>query len=75
MVGHGGDQDAPDDRPGAAEAGGEQQGEQLRLVADFGEGDEAGGDEQRLQGFHQGFHRGRVDNDMTRTACPPRVGL
>ncbi|MPN20554.1 hypothetical protein SDC9_167933 [bioreactor metagenome] len=55
-VEHGGDEDAGDDRPGALEAGGRDEGEQLGFVADFSEGDDAGGDEK---GFHEGRCGGR----------------
>jgi hypothetical protein len=41
VVGQGGDQDAHDDRPRLAKARGEDQGQELRLVAHFGEGDDA----------------------------------
>ena len=49
MVGDGGKQDADDDGNGPAELGREDEGEQLGLVADFGEGDDARRDEK---GFH-----------------------
>src|SRR5690606_32121296 len=57
--GQGGDQDAGDDRPRPAELGGEEEGEQLRLVADFGERDDGGGDEE-------GVHGGREKEEGTR---------
>ena len=50
MVGQRGDEDAPDDGPGPAKAGGQQHRQQLRLVAHFGKGDECGGGKQS---FHQ----------------------
>ena len=50
VVGQGGDKDAGDDGPGLAETRSEDEGEQLRLVAHFGEGDDAGGDEES---FHE----------------------
>ncbi|MNN82089.1 hypothetical protein D3C81_1989810 [compost metagenome] len=46
MVGQGGGDDAGDDRPGFAEAGSENECEQLRLVADLGQGNDSGGDQQ-----------------------------
>src|SRR5690606_31847454 len=73
VVGQGGEHYAPDDRPGAAEAGGQEQGEQLRLVADFGEGDDSGGNQQGFE--HQAFLRGGFDCAMTRTTSPPRVAV
>ena len=45
MVGQGRGDDAGDDRPGFAKAGGENEREQLRLVADFGQGNDCGGNE------------------------------
>jgi hypothetical protein len=42
MVGDGGQQDAKDDGGRFFEPGCQQEGEQLRLVADFGERDDAG---------------------------------
>ncbi|MNN79996.1 hypothetical protein D3C81_1966860 [compost metagenome] len=56
MVGQGGGDDAGDDRPRLAEAGSENEREQLRLVADFGEGNDGGGDQQRFQ--HQDSYGG-----------------
>jgi hypothetical protein len=43
-------EDAQHDRAGALELGGEDERQQLRLVAHFGECDESGGDEQGFQG-------------------------
>ena len=43
------DKDAQTDRQGFLETGGENQGQQLGLVAHFGEGDQSGRDEE---GFH-----------------------
>ncbi|MNV29458.1 hypothetical protein D3C71_1206860 [compost metagenome] len=43
VVGQGRGNDAGDDRPGFAEAGSENEREQLRLVADFGQGNDCGG--------------------------------
>ena len=71
MVGQGRGDDAGDDRPGFAKARSQDQGKELRLVADFGQGNDCGGNEQGVQ--HQGFPKGRVDTAMTRTAFPPRV--
>ena len=45
MVGQGGGDDTRNDRPGFTEAGSQDQGEQLRFVADFGERDDGSGDE------------------------------
>ncbi|MNH31305.1 hypothetical protein D3C79_916570 [compost metagenome] len=56
MVGQGSGDDAGDDRPGLAEASGENEREQLRLVADFSERNDGGGDEQRFQ--HQDSYGG-----------------
>ncbi|MNL61081.1 hypothetical protein D3C87_1849570 [compost metagenome] len=49
MVGQSGDHDAEDNWPGLAKARGQQQGEQLGLVADFGQGNDQGRDEQGFQ--------------------------
>ncbi|MNW03178.1 hypothetical protein D3C71_1990790 [compost metagenome] len=43
MVGQGRGDDTGDDRPGLAETGSENEREQLRLVADFGQGNDCGG--------------------------------
>jgi hypothetical protein len=67
MVHQRGDEDAEDDREGLAEFCGEDERQQLRLVADFGEGDDAGGDQE---GFQWGL-RGR---QATMTIPPPRPG-
>jgi hypothetical protein len=48
MVDQRGDEDAERDRPGLAEARGQQQGQQLGLVADFTEGDGSGGNQEGL---------------------------
>jgi hypothetical protein len=45
MVGQGRGDDAGDDRPGFAKASGENEREQLRLVADFGQGNDCGRNE------------------------------
>src|SRR3989338_601307 len=50
LIGQGGDHYAGYDGPGPAKARGQQRGEQLGLVADFGQGNDQGGDVQR-------FHR------------------
>ena len=50
MVEQRGDQNTQHDGHGAPEARGEDEGEQLGLVADFSQRDEAGGDEE---GFHE----------------------
>jgi hypothetical protein len=42
-----------DDRPRPLETRGEQQRQQLCLVADFGQGDDSGGYEKRFQGAFQ----------------------
>jgi hypothetical protein len=55
MVEQGGHQDACHDGNGLAETRGEQQREQLRLVADLGDGDGEGGDQE---GLHRGGLRG-----------------
>ena len=44
-----GHQNAPDDRPGFAETRSQYQRQQLRFVADFGECDDAGGNEKCFQ--------------------------
>jgi hypothetical protein len=49
VVGERGDEDAEDDGHRPPELRGEQEREELGFVADFGEGDDAGGDEE---GFH-----------------------
>ena len=49
MVCERGDEDAEHDGKGLAEARGQQQREQLGLVADLGQRDDAGGDEQGFQ--------------------------
>jgi len=46
VVGQGRGNDTGDDRPGLAEAGGKNEREQLRLVADFGQGNDCGGNEK-----------------------------
>ena len=58
MVHDGRAQDAGNDRPGLLEARREDERKQLRLVADFGEGDNVGGDKKR---FHDWFP-GRYEN-------------
>ena len=50
VVDQGGDQDAGNDREGLAETRGQNDGQQLRLVAHLAERDDAGGDEE---GFHE----------------------
>ena len=45
MVGQGRGNDAGDDRPGLAKAGSKDECEQLRLVADFGQGNDCGRNE------------------------------
>jgi hypothetical protein len=50
MVEHGRGEDAPDDGPGPLEAGREHEGEELGLVADLGEGHQAGGNQESLHG-------------------------
>jgi hypothetical protein len=49
VVGEGGDEDAGHDRPRLAELAGEDEGEQLRLVADLGKRDDAERDEESVQ--------------------------
>jgi hypothetical protein len=49
MIGEGGHQNAQDDGNGLAEFGGQNEGQQLRLVADFGEGDNASGYQECVQ--------------------------
>ena len=56
-----------DDRPGLAEARGEHEGEQLRLVAHFGERDDAGGDEE---GFHEETPAGERERNDARHPRP-----
>ena len=51
MVGQGGHQDACNDGPGLAKTRGQNEREQLRLVAHFGEGDDTCGDEKSFHGF------------------------
>ena len=48
---------------------GQEQGKQLRLVTDFGQGSDEGWNKQGFE--HQAFLKGRVDTAMTRTAFPP----
>ncbi|VDO18237.1 unnamed protein product [Brugia timori] len=50
MVDDGGGEDARHDRPGFSETGCQQEGEQLGLVAHFGERDDTGRDEKS---FHE----------------------
>ena len=71
MVGDGGDEDARDDGPGRAETRGQQQRQQLCLVADFGERDDASGDEE---GFHE---KARTLNESggERTSLAGQAGL
>ena len=52
MVHQGGDEDPHHDGQRFLETRRQQEGEQLGLVADFGQGDDAGGDEE---GFHSGW--------------------
>jgi len=49
VIGEGRDQNAQDYGQPLTKLRGEDESEQLRLVADLGEGDDAGGDEE---GFH-----------------------
>jgi hypothetical protein len=49
MIGEGSDQNAQDDGNGFAEFGGQNKGQQLRFVADFGEGDNASGYQECVQ--------------------------
>ena len=51
MIGQGGEQDAQADRQRLAESRGQQEGQQLGLVADFGQGNEAGRDEECFDFF------------------------
>ena len=50
MVEQGGDEDAGDDRQRLAEARGENEGEQLGLVADLCDGDRTGRNEESFHG-------------------------
>ena len=59
MVDERGRQNAQHDGHGLLEAGGQDEGQQLGLVADFGQRDDAGGDEE---GFHDGFQAGVADD-------------
>ena len=66
VVGDGGHENAEHDRQRAAKARGEQKGEQLGLVADFGEGDDAGGNEE---GVHSdGPGKGRIIAEPAKSA-------
>ena len=56
MVGQGRRDDTGNDRPGFAKPCSQNEREQLRLVADFGQGNDCSGDEQGIQ--HQVFLRG-----------------
>jgi len=68
VVGERRHQDTEDDRQRPAIARGQHEGEQLRLVADFGDGDDAGRDEK---GFHRGAAgRGETTNDSRRRPIP-----
>ena len=49
-----GDEDAPDDGSRPAESGGEADGHEHGLVADFACGDDAGGEKKSLKGFKHG---------------------
>ena len=62
MIGDRRNQNADDDGNRFAELGGEDEGKQLCLVADFGESDDAGGDEE---GFHDGSLAGVETDDHT----------
>ena len=57
VVGNRGHENAPDDGPGPAKTRREDKRQQLRLVAHFSEGDDAGGDEK---GFHEVVGPGRT---------------
>ena len=70
VVSQGRDQDAEDDRPRALVAGGEEERQELSLVADFGEGDDTGGDQE---GFH-GDIQGRSGQPMTTRPLRPGDG-
>ena len=48
MIEQGGEQDAGDNRQRPAKTGREDKRQQLRLIADFRQGDDAGGDEKGL---------------------------
>jgi len=53
MIGERRDQDAENDGGWPVKLRGEDEGEQLRLIADLGEGDDTGGDEERSHGNSQ----------------------
>jgi hypothetical protein len=55
VVGERGDEDAGDDRPRLLEARGQDQRQELRLVPQFADGDDGGGDEE---GFEHGGGKG-----------------
>ena len=65
-----GDEDAGDDRPRPAEAGGEHEREELRLVADLAERDDGHRDQE---GFHQGTDYSDCRYEPS-AACRPRRG-
>ena len=67
VVGEGRDQDAEDDRQRLAEARGEDEGQQLRLVADLGDGDGTGGGEESGHGRHPAG-KGRMTTTLPRPA-------
>jgi hypothetical protein len=60
MVGDGGEEDAENDRQWAKEARGEHQRQDLSLVADLGEADDHGREEER---FHGGAIGGRAGHE------------
>jgi hypothetical protein len=68
MVEHGRHEDAQDDRHRPAKTRREQQREQLGLVADFAEGDDASGDEK-------GFHPVILGNPICRPAVAAAAAL
>jgi len=57
MVGDGGEEDAENDRQWAKEARGEHQRQDLSLVADLGEADDHGREEERFKGLAKFFNR------------------
>jgi hypothetical protein len=67
MVRERGDEDAENDRKRLAKARRENEGQELGLVADFREGDDAGRDEKRFQDGTPGRTR-----DVTMTPRRPR---
>ena len=76
MIGERGDQDSGDDRPGCAKTGGQYDGEQLRFVAHFGEGNDSARGEQRGQKIGHGKIPGPGrGNAVTRHPLPGRAGM